>query len=75
MTKKEFKKKLSEFIQRDFKGLRKPCILFVNREDMFMATLNLPFFYLLFVDKEVFDMNDKAIVGCFVHELCYLAVA
>ena len=64
---------MSEIIDKDFNGLRKPFIFFVNRKDIFMATLKLPFLYVLFVDKEVFKMNDMAISGCLVHELCHIA--
>lgn len=75
MTKGEFKKKVREIIQKDFKGVRNPFVVFVSRqEDMFMATIKIPYVvYFLFVDEEVFQMNDKAIIGCLVHELNHMA--
>lgn len=72
MTKKDFKIKVDYIIKRDFKGIRKPYIWFLDRDDIFMATFNFLFFYALIVDKEVFKMNDMAITGCLVHELCHI---
>jgi hypothetical protein len=73
MTKIHLKKLTTEVINKDFANLRKPIILFINRNDLFMATIKLPFFFLLLVDKEVLKMNDKAVTGCLVHELCHMS--
>ena len=71
MSNKGFKNKVSTIIRRDFK-IRKPLIFFTKSDDLFMATIKFPFFYVLLIDKEVFKMNDKAITGCLVHELCHI---
>lgn len=71
MSNKDFKNKVSTIIRKDFK-IRRPRIFYTKSDDLFMATLKFPFFYVLLVDKEVLNMNDRAITGCLVHELCHI---
>jgi hypothetical protein len=72
MTRSKFKYKIKEIIIQDFKRLKMPFIIYVNRDNLFMCSIKLPLsINILLVDKEVFNMNDNAIIGCLVHELCH----
>lgn len=74
MTRQEFRRLVADTRKSIFPNkILFPIILFVKRDDFFMATAAIPIFPILLVDREVFKMNDDAITGCLLHELCHMA--